>query len=95
MWPHDASRWNAGELLYAAILGRQRVAIRSCRAARDAPLMLIPGIAGGGVPWPVVSHRPFDGEEAAVIVGDDEEERLGWRGLSLSGMAGILPRPQW
>jgi hypothetical protein len=28
------------------MLGRERVAIRSCRAARDAPLMLIAGITG-------------------------------------------------
>ena len=79
--PHDASRRNAGELLYAAILGRQHVAIRSGRAARDATLMLVPGIMGGGVPWPVVGHRALDREHAAIIIGDDQVEWL--RGIGL------------
>ena len=79
--PHDASRRNAGQLVRAAILGRERVAIQSRRAARDAPLLLIPGITGGGVPWPVVGHRPFDREHAAIVVGDYQIEWLGGIGL--------------
>jgi hypothetical protein len=34
------------------------------------------GVAGGGVPRAVVGHRAFDGEEAPVMVGDDQEERF-------------------
>ena len=64
----------------AAILGRQRVAIGAGRAAHDATLM-VAGIAGGFVPGPVVGHRAFDGEHAAVVVGDDEVEWLGGIGL--------------
>ena len=76
-------RRNAGQLVRAAILGRERVAIQSRRAARDAPLLLIPGITGGGVPWPVVGHRPFDREHAAIVVGDYQIEWLGGIGLEV------------
>jgi hypothetical protein len=48
-------------------------------------LAMIADMASEVVPGPVVSHRPFDGEETAVIVGDDEEERLGWRGVVVVG----------
>ena len=75
-------------------LGGELVMIRTGRPAHHVELAMIADMASEVVPGPVVSHRPFDGEEAAVIVGNDEEERLGW-GVSLSGMAGILPRRQW
>ena len=78
--PHDAARRHAGQLVRAAILGRQRVAIGAGRAAHDAAL-LVAGIGGGFVPGPVVGHRAFDGEHAAVVVGDDEVERLGGIGV--------------
>jgi hypothetical protein len=34
------------------------------------------------LPRPVVRHRAFDGENAAVVVGDDEVERLAVRVVS-------------
>jgi hypothetical protein len=93
---HDTSRRRTGQLVGFAELGGELVTLRTGRPAHNVELAMIADMASQFVvPGPVVSHRLFDGEEAAVIVGDDEEERLGWRGLSLSGMAGNLPRPQW
>ena len=43
--------------------------------AMDAPLM-IAGVARGGNPGMIVGHRAFDGESAAVVVGDDQVEWL-------------------
>ena len=77
--------------LCATILGRQLVAIHAGRAAHDA-VLVVAGVAGGLVPWPVVSHWTFDGEHAAVVVGDDEEEWLAgliWgHGSSLRAVVG-------
>jgi hypothetical protein len=28
-------------------------------------------VLGGGLPRPIVGHRPFDSEHAAVVIGDD------------------------
>jgi hypothetical protein len=39
------------------------------------------GKLGGGFPGPIVGHRTFDREDAAVVVGDDQDERLGWVGV--------------
>src|SRR5271166_590835 len=76
-WPRpDNAAWrNAGDLVSATILGRQLVAIGAGRAAYDAALM-VTGEVGGLFPGPVVGHRAFDGKYAAVMVGDDEVERL-------------------
>jgi hypothetical protein len=57
--------------VFPAILGRQLAADRT---AHDAALM-VTGIGGGFLPGPAVGHRAFDGN-AAVVVGDDEVERL-------------------
>ena len=37
------------------------------------PVEMVTCVACGAFPWPVVDHRAFDGEHAAVMVGDDEE----------------------
>jgi hypothetical protein len=63
-----------------AEFGGERVAIGSARTARDAVLVAA-GKLGGGFPGPIVGHRTFDREDAAVVVGDDQEERLGWVGV--------------
>ena len=68
-------------LCFTAILGCQRVAVGTGRAAGDLALMAA-GLAGGCLPRPVVGHRAFDGEHAAVVVGDDEVERLAVRVVS-------------
>ena len=76
----NAARRNAGHLVRLAELRRECVPIRAARAASDAMLM-VAGFAGGVVPRSVIGHRPFDGEHAPVVVGDDEVEwggRLGW-----------------
>jgi hypothetical protein len=54
----------------APILGGQIVAIGAGRAAHDAAL-LVAGKGGGFLPGPVVGHRTFDREHAAVVIGDD------------------------
>jgi hypothetical protein len=75
--PHDAAWWSAGQLLVGfSIFGGERFTIRAGRATHDVPLM-VARIPGGFVPWPIVGHGAFDGEEALVMVGEDEEERLG------------------
>jgi hypothetical protein len=71
--PHDAAGRNAGELALAAIRGRQRAAIGSGRAAGDAALM-IAGFTSGVLPVPVVGHRAFDREHAAVVISYDQIE---------------------
>ena len=74
--PHDAPRRNAGHLVRGAILRRQRIAISAGWAAYDAPLE-VAGVGGGIIPWPVVGHRSLYAEDAAVVVRDDQIERLG------------------
>jgi hypothetical protein len=86
--PHDASRRSPGQLVGCPIFGGERVTIRPGRTAHDVPLV-VARIPGGVVPWPVVGHRAFDREEAPVMVGDDEEERLG---RSVVGHGVSLPR---
>ena len=71
----------------------ERVTIGSARTARDAVLVAT-GRLGGSFPGPVVGHRAFDREDAAVVVGDDQEERLGRVGvLGDEGGGGIPPPP--
>ena len=52
-WPHYAARRNAGELVLSLIVGGERVTVRAGRTANDVPLLIVPGMAGGAVPWPV------------------------------------------
>jgi hypothetical protein len=42
--------------------------------------MVIASFAGSFLPELVVGHRPFDGEHAAVMVGDDQIKGLVRRG---------------
>jgi hypothetical protein len=47
-------------------------------------MLMVAGLAGGVVPRSVIGHRPFDGEHAPVMVGDDEiEGAVGWDGSAL------------
>ena len=57
----------------AVLSSSERVPIRASRPERDAPLM-IAGVARGGLPGVIVGHRAFDGEPAAIVVGDDQVE---------------------
>jgi hypothetical protein len=59
-----------------AVFSSERVPIRASRPARDAPLM-IADVTRGGFPGVIVGHRAFDGEHAAIVVGDDQVEWLG------------------
>jgi len=34
-------------------VGGERVTVRAGRTANDVPLLIVPGMAGGAVPWPV------------------------------------------
>jgi hypothetical protein len=74
----DAAGWNAGQVVGATELSGECVAIGAGRSAGDAVLMMA-RLAGGGFPRPVVGHRALDAEDAAVVVGDDQEERRGRR----------------
>ena len=57
----------------AAKLRCKRLAVRTGRPAHDA-VLLVAGEPGCGLPCSVVGHRPFDTEDAAVVVVDDEVE---------------------
>ena len=60
--------------MLALKVGGERVTVRTGRTANDVPLLIVAGMAGGAVPWPVVGHRTFDAKELPVMVGDDQEE---------------------
>jgi hypothetical protein len=61
------------------VFSGERITIWAGRAANDLTL-IVAGMPGGLVPWPDVGHRAFDGEEASVMVDNDQKERLGrWR----------------
>jgi hypothetical protein len=38
---------------------------------------MLPGAAGGALPWAVIGHRTFDAKMPPIEIGDDEEKRLG------------------
>ena len=59
----------------AGIFGSQFVPIDTGWAAHDAAL-LVAGEGRGLFPRPIVGHRTLDGEYTAVLIGDDEVERL-------------------
>jgi len=70
----DAPRWDAGQLVRAAELGGECIAIRTRRTA-NYPVLLVACLASGGPPGAIVGHRTLDGEDAARFVDDDQEER--------------------
>jgi hypothetical protein len=74
--PKRDSPRSSGELVGFPVSGGERVTIRAGRAIHDVPLM-VARIPGGVIPWLVVGHQAFDGEEVPVMVGEDDEERLG------------------
>ena len=73
----------------ALVFSGERRAIWAHRTALDVPLV-VPRAARGGLPGLIISHRALDRKEAAVMVGDDQEERFGRAGV---GHGGILPDP--
>jgi len=75
-WPQDASWRNASEFVGALVFSGERITVQAGRAAHDVPL-IVAGMPGSLVPWPDIGHRAFDGEEAPVMVDDNQEERLG------------------
>src|SRR5271156_3652043 len=74
IWSHDASRWNASELVGRLIVGSECGAVRARRAAHDMPFP-VASAARGGLPRLIVCHRTFDRKETPVEVGDDQEDR--------------------
>jgi hypothetical protein len=48
---------NAGEFVGAPEFGGERVAVRTARAACNAPVKIVARMAGGVGPWPLVGHR--------------------------------------
>lgn len=75
--------------MLALKLSGERVTVRAGGTADDVPLLIVAGMAGGIVPWPVVGHRTFDAKEPPVMVGDDQEER---DGRVRVGHAGLVAR---
>ena len=71
----------------AGIFSRKLVAIDTGWAAHDAAL-LVAGEGRGLFPRPVVGHRTLDGEYTAVVIGDDEEERLAGPSRSMAFASG-------
>jgi hypothetical protein len=55
---------------------RQSVSVSAGRAADD-PVLMVASLSGSRLPGPVVGHRTFDGEYAAVVISDNEVERFG------------------
>ncbi len=72
---------DASKPVFAAIFGCQRIAVGAGRAASDLAVTAA-GLASGRLPRPVVRHWAFDGEHTAIVVGDDEVERLAVRVVS-------------
>ena len=73
--PYNAAGRDTGEPVFTAILGCQLVAVRAGRAASDLALTAA-GLSSGRLPRPVVGHRACDSEHTAIVVGDNEVERL-------------------
>lgn len=88
-WFDDASRRDPGQLVGLPIFGGERVAIRAGWPALDVPLA-VPGAAGGRLPRLILGHRPFDREEAPIVVGDDQEERSGLARVGHGALTGHL-----
>jgi len=76
------------------ILGRQRVTVWAGWATHDA-LPLTASVGGRLFPRPVVDHRAFDGKHTAVMVGDDEVERLVWIVSGHAGAEYLCVRQYW
>ena len=74
-WSNDATRWNAGQLALVEELSGDHVTIRPCWAANYA-MLLVACLAGSRLPGPVIDHWAFNGEDASILVNDDQEE---WR----------------
>ena len=68
-------RRNAGQLALSAELCGDHVTIRPGWAANYATL-LVACLAGGRLPRSVIDHWAFNGEDAPILVDDDQEE---WR----------------
>ena len=78
-WPHDAARRHARQVVSAPVFAGERVAIWAARTAYHVPLLPVAGLAGRSLPRAIVGHRSFDGEYAAIMVGDDQKKWLGLR----------------
>ena len=74
-WSDDGPRRDAGQLALVAELSGDHVTIRPGWAA-DYAMLLVACLAGGRLPGPVIDHWAFNGEDASILVNDDQEE---WR----------------
>jgi hypothetical protein len=75
--PHDAPRRNAGKFLGTLEFDRECVSIWAGGATHDLPVKLVASVASGILPGPIINHRPFNGKEPLIVVGDDKKERCG------------------
>jgi hypothetical protein len=57
----------------------ERIPVGTTRATYDVPLLPVACLTGRSLPRAIVSHRPFDGEYATIMVGDDQKKWLGLR----------------
>ena len=73
------------------VFAGERLAIRAGRPAFDVSL-LIPRMAGCGLPGPIIRHRAFNREEAPIMVGDNQEERHSWASIG-HGVSYAIMRP--
>lgn len=89
---HDVARRHAGQPVCLAELGGERVPITAGWAACYEPLMLIAGRPSRSFPGSIVGHWTLNGEDAPVVVNDDEEERGGWSRARARDIIPKVPR---
>jgi hypothetical protein len=75
-WLHNTARRDATEFFGALKFCGELAPIGAGWAARDAA-MIVAGVQSGILPGPVIGHRPLDGKEPLIVVGNDEEELPG------------------
>src|ERR1700760_333746 len=73
--PYDGAWRHSGEMVLLAILSGQLVAIGPGWTTFDVPMM-VASLARCGEPGPIICHRPFHREDAAVEVGHYQVEGL-------------------
>jgi hypothetical protein len=79
--PHDRARWHAWQPVRLTELPGERFPVGAAWAANYAALLPVASVLGCGLPGPIVGHWPLDGEDAPVLIDNDEEERLARLGL--------------
>jgi hypothetical protein len=91
--PKRDSRRSSGELVGFPVSSGERITVRAGRSTHDVSLM-VARIPGGVIPWPVADHQALDGEEARVMVGEDDEERQGRSVVQRDRLGTAFPGPR-